>query len=123
LRFLGFSISASDRRTSGDYYGAAIVIGRQLATLRRHISTGQIESFRIADKLQAAVLNLNATLLRFVVDHSLEDCQEFAFACDSLQAWLGQPGQQSLSTARERQELAEVRPRLAAYQTEARTIE
>jgi Signal transduction histidine kinase, nitrogen specific len=98
---------------------AAFVTGQQLATLRRHFSTAQIESFRIADKLQAAVLNLNATLLRFVLGHSPDDWQKFGSACDSLQRWLAQ---QHPSTPRERQELAEVRTHLAGYQTEASMI-
>ena len=99
--------------------GAAAITEHQVTTLRRHISTVQLETFRIADKLQTAVLSLNATLLRFVLGHSPDDWQKFAATCDSLERWLAH---QHPSTPRERQELAEVRTHLAAYQTEARTI-
>ena len=119
LRFRLFAMTMAIAALAAIIMTAAIVTGRQLATLRHHISTAQLESFRIADKLQTTVLNLNATLLRFVIGHSPDDWRKFASAGDSLQQWLGQ---QHPSTPRERQELAEVRTHLTAYQTEARMI-
>jgi signal transduction histidine kinase len=98
---------------------AAVVSGRELASLRQHISAAQIESFRIADKLQATVLNLNATLLRFVFGHSPEDWQKFVTASEGLQRWLAQ---QQPSTPRGRQDLAKVNNQLDAYEAEAKTI-
>jgi hypothetical protein len=55
--------------------GAAAVTLRQVKTLRRHFSGVRIESFRIADYLQASVLDLNATLLRYVLGRNLIDWQ------------------------------------------------
>lgn len=119
LRFRLLALVLAIAALAAIIVGAAIVTGQQVATLRQHISTGQIESFRIADKLQGAILNLNATLLRFVLGHSPDDWQKFASACDSLQRWLAQ---QRLSTPRERQELSEVSRELATYQADAKTI-
>jgi hypothetical protein len=85
LRVRLFALACAIAALAAIIMGAAIVTERQVAMLRRHISTAQIESFRIADKLQTAILNLNATLLRFVLGHSPDDWQKFASACDSLQ--------------------------------------
>src|ERR1700739_1155064 len=46
--------------------GSAVITWRQVRNLRRHFSGVRIESFRIADYLQANVLDLNATLWQFV---------------------------------------------------------
>jgi signal transduction histidine kinase len=99
--------------------GAAIVTWRQVRSLRRHFSGVQIESFRIADYLQANVLNLNATLLRFLLSHDPSDWQKFSRISESLAAWLRQ---QHPSTPSERQELAQIRTDLAEYRIEAQTI-
>ncbi len=99
--------------------GAAIVTWRQVRSLRRHFSGVQIESFRIADYLQASVLNLNATLLRFLLSHDPSDWQKFSRTSESLAAWLRQ---QHPGTPRERQELAQIRTDLAEYRIEAQTI-
>jgi hypothetical protein len=50
---------------------AAIVTWRQVTALRLHFSSVRIESFHIAEHLQAAVLILNATLLRFVLPNQV----------------------------------------------------
>ncbi|HEY0793708.1 MAG TPA: hypothetical protein VGD78_21785 [Chthoniobacterales bacterium] len=80
--------------------GAAAVTWRQVNGLRRRFSGVQIEAFRTADHLQASVLNLNVTLLRFVLGRNPGDWQAFARDADQLKAWLGR---QRASTARERQ--------------------
>ena len=49
--------------------GSAAITWRQVRGLRQHFSGVRIESFRIADYLQANVLDLNATLLQFVLGH------------------------------------------------------
>ena len=97
----------------------AIMSARELGTLREQISAAQIESFRIADRLQVAVLNLNATLLRFALGHSPEDWRKFESDGEGLQRWLAQ---QHPSTSREREEISKVLNQLAAYQAEAKTI-
>ena len=57
--------------------GSAAITWRQVRSLRRHFSGVRIESFRIADYLQANVLDLNATLLQFVLGHDPKDWQNF----------------------------------------------
>jgi signal transduction histidine kinase len=99
--------------------GAAAVTWRQVRALRRHFSGARIDSFRMADHLQAGVLNLNATLLRFVLGRNPSDRQAFSRQADRLRAWLGQ---QRASTPREGQALAQVRSELGIYRAEASTI-
>ena len=99
--------------------GAAVVTWRQVRRLRRHLSAVQIESFRVADHLQATVLDLNATLLRFALGRNPGNWQTFAGNADQLQAWLVQ---QHPGTARERRELRQVRAELGAYQAHANAI-
>ena len=70
--------------------GAAIITRRQVRSLRRDFSAVPIESFRIADYLQASVLDLNATLLRFVVGREPSDWQKFTLNSEKLALWLGQ---------------------------------
>ena len=99
--------------------GSAAITWRQVRSLRRHFSSVRIESFRIADYLQANVLDLNATLLQFVLGHDPKDWQKFLLNSKALDLWLGQ---QRPSTPREREDLARIRSKLMAYRAEARTI-
>ena len=99
--------------------GAATITWRQVRSLRRRFSGVRIESFRIADYLQASVLNLNATLLQFVLGHDPKDWQKFLLNSEALEFWLGQ---QRPSTPRERVDLARIRSKLMAYRAEARAI-
>jgi signal transduction histidine kinase len=99
--------------------GAAAATGGQVASLRKHIGSVQSESFRIADELQAGILSLNATLLRFVLGHNPADWQKFTTTCQTLRTWVGD---QHPGTSRELEVLAEVGSQLAAYQEEARAI-
>jgi hypothetical protein len=91
--------------------GAATVTWRQVSALRQHFSSVRIESFQIAEHIQAAVLTLNATLLRFVVRHERGDWESFARDTDQLESWLRL---QQPSTARERQEIAQILTDLAS---------
>ena len=97
----------------------AIISRRELGALHQRISATQIESFRIADKLQAAVLKLNATLLRFTLGHSPEDWQKFRSDDQGLQRWLTE---QHPITSRGRQDVSKVLSQLAAYDAEAKAI-
>jgi len=99
--------------------GAATVTWRQVSALRQHFSSVRIESFHIAEHLQAAVLTLNATLLRFVVRRERGDWESFTRDTDQLESWLRL---QQPSTARERQEIAQILTDLAAYRAEANAI-
>ena len=95
---------------------AATVTWRQVSALRRHFSSVRIESFHIAEHLQAAVLTLNATLLRFVLRRKRGDWESFTRDTEQLEVWLRL---QQPSTPLERQEIAEVLTALAAYRVEA----
>jgi signal transduction histidine kinase len=99
--------------------GAAGITWRQVRALRRHFSGVRLESFRTADYLQASVLNLNTTLLRFVLGHDPGEWQKFLANSEELGQWLGQ---QHPSTPREREDLSRIRSDLVAYRTEAQTI-
>ena len=99
--------------------GAAAATGEQVASLRKQIGSAQSESFRMADMLQAGILSLNATLLRFVLGHSPADWQKFVTTCQVLRTWVGD---ERPSTAQELQILDEIRNQLGAYQEEARAI-
>ena len=99
--------------------GAASVTWRQVAALRGHFSSVRIETFHIAEHLQAAVLILNATLLRFVLRREPGDWQTFTREIDGLQAWLQL---QHPSTHREQAEIAQVLTELKAYRAEANEI-
>ena len=99
--------------------GAASVTWRQVAALRRHFNSVRIESFHIAEHLQASVLILNFTLLRFVLRREHGDWQSFARDADQLQAWLRL---QHPSTLRERREIDQVLTDLTAYRADATAI-
>ena len=99
--------------------GSAAIAWRQVRNLRRHFSGVRIESFRIADYLQANVLDLNATLLQFVVGHDPGDWQKFSLNAETLDRWLEQ---QQPGTPRERKDLIRIRSDLTAYRAEARAI-
>jgi signal transduction histidine kinase len=99
--------------------GAATVTWRQVSALRRHFSSVRIESFHIAEHLQAAILTLNATLLRFVLRRERGDWESFMQDTEQLEVWLRL---QHPSTSRERQEIAKVLTELAAYRFEANAI-
>ena len=99
--------------------GSAAITWRQVRSLRRHFSGVRIESFRIADYLQANVLDLNATLLQFVLGHDPKDWQKFSLNAETLDSWLGQ---QQPGTPREREDLTRIRSNLTAYRAEARAI-
>ena len=99
--------------------GAAVVTWRQVSALRQHFSSVRIESFHIAEHLQAAVLTLNATLLRFVLRRERGDWESFTRDTDQLEVWLQL---QHPNTPRERQEIVQVLTDLAAYRVEANAI-
>ena len=99
--------------------GSAAITWRQVRSLRRHFSSVRIESFRIADYLQANVLDLNATLLQFVLGHDTKKWQKFLLNSKALDLWLEQ---QRPTTPPEREDLARIRSKLMAYRAEARTI-
>ncbi len=99
--------------------GSAAITWRQVQSLRQHFSGVRIESFRIADYLQANVLDLNATLLQFVLGHDPKDWQKFSLNAETLDRWLGQ---QHPGTPREREDLTRIHSTLTAYRTEAGAI-
>jgi signal transduction histidine kinase len=99
--------------------GAATVTWREVSALRRHFSNVQIESFHTAEHLQAAVLTLNSTLLRFVLRRQSGDWESFTRDTEQLEGWLQL---QEPDTPLERQEIAQVLTDLAAYRVEANAI-
>jgi hypothetical protein len=99
--------------------GAATITWRQVIALRGHFSSVRMESFHIAEHLQATVLGLNATLLRFVLRREPGDWQTFTRETDGLQAWLRL---EHPSTQLERQGITQILTELGAYQADATAI-
>src|SRR3984957_7678987 len=99
--------------------GAATVTWREESALGRHWRIGHIESFHTAEHLQAAVLTLNSTFLRFVLRRQSGDWESFTRDTEQLEGWLQL---QEPDTPLERQEIAQVLPDLAAYRVEANAI-
>ena len=99
--------------------GAATITWHQVRSLRRRFSGGRIESFRIADYLQASVLDLNGTLLRFVVGGDPSEWQKFSAKAAKLTVWLKQ---QRPGTPAEREDLVRIRSDLEEYLSETQAL-
>lgn len=98
---------------------AATVSWRQIKALRGHFSSVRIESFQIAEHLQAAVLTLNSTLLHVVLGRQRGDWASFTRDSTQLEMWLQQ---QRPSTPGERQKISEILTELMDYRVQANAI-
>ena len=91
--------------------GSAFVSWREIRELRRGFTTSQLESFRIADQLQAGLLKLDALLLRYADGRLPEDWRSFTDESRRLDAWIDQQ-KAALTTPEEKAVLSEIN---AAY--------
>src|SRR5678815_2112968 len=67
---------------------AAYTTWNGMRELRQRFSTVQIESFRIADQFQAAILRLDSILLRFEAGGEAEEWQRFEAESRQLNDWI-----------------------------------
>ena len=91
--------------------GSAFVSWREIRELRRDFTTSQLESFRIADQLQAGLLKLDALLLKYSDGRLPEDWRSFTDESRRLDAWIDQQ-EAALTTPEEKAVLSEIN---AAY--------
>ena len=91
--------------------GSAFVSWREIRELRRGFTTTQLESFRIADQLQAELLKLDARLLKYADGRLPEDWRSFTDESRRLDAWIDQQ-KAALTTPEEKAVLSEIN---AAY--------
>ena len=79
---------------------AAFAGWREIGQLQIRLSTGHLRDFEIADHLQATILKLNNSLVRYDLHHELPDWEEFQKSSDELNAWIDTQ-KPLLSSARE----------------------
>lgn len=90
--------------------------------LRKHFDAAQIESFRVADQLQASVLHLNSTFLKWKIGGDHQDEQKFESESHALNQWIDQQ-RTALTTPTEQVVLGEIDAAYDAYLSEThRTI-
>jgi signal transduction histidine kinase len=85
--------------------------------LRKHFDAAQIESFRVADQFQAAVLRLNSTFLKWRIGGSREDADQFENESRALNGWIDQQ-KTALTTPKEQAVLNEIDAAYDAYLAE-----
>lgn len=89
--------------------------------LRNHFDTAQIESFRVADQLQASVLRLNSMFLKWKIGGHPQDADQFASESRELNRWIDQQ-KSGLTTPREQAVLSEIDAAYDAYLAETNRI-
>src|SRR3954471_18956576 len=67
---------------------AAYSSWREVGRLQTRLSTGHLRSFEIADHLQASVLKLQTSLVRYELSHDAKDRQEFYVDSNELDKWI-----------------------------------
>jgi len=85
--------------------------------LRKHFDAAQIESFRVADQFQAAVLRLNSAFLKWKIGGNREDADQFDSESRALDRWIDQQ-KSALTTPNEQAVLKEIDAAYDAYLTE-----
>ena len=98
--------------------GSAFVSWREIRELRRGFTTSQLESFRIADQLQAGLLKLDALLLKYSDGRLPEDWRSFTDESRRLDAWIDQQ-RAALTTPEEKAVLSEINAAYDGYLTAA----
>jgi signal transduction histidine kinase len=100
---------------------SAFVSWREIRKLRRSFTTAEIESFRIADRLQSAVLKLDSLLLKSRISRSDEDWSRFEREVRTLNAWIEQQ-KAALATPEEAALLGQIKTASDSYLAAAREI-
>jgi signal transduction histidine kinase len=100
---------------------SAFVSWREIRELRGALTTAQLQSFRIADELQARLRALGLHLRKYEEDGNPADWRSFEQESEQLRAWL-QEQQSALRTPGERATLSEINTAYGEYLTAAREI-
>jgi hypothetical protein len=100
---------------------SAFVSWREIRELRGGFTTAQLESFRIADKLQAGLLKLDSHLLRNKDGQRLEDWRSFEHESRQLDGWIDQQ-KTALTTPEEKAVLNEINTAYDGYLAAAEEI-
>ncbi len=95
---------------------------RQAEGLRVHLTTVQLESFRIADRFQQTLQQLNNLLLRFAITRSPDHWAEFDRRSKDLDTWIDEQ-RPHLTTEPERLRLDEINASYTNYMQAAQQIE
>src|SRR5437867_4573259 len=89
---------------------------QQLRQLRKNSGAVQSESFHLADHVEAGILNLNETVLRFDLRKDPADKAHFHKEGEELKRWI-QTQKSSVTTSRELDLLSQIEVALEAYLT------
>src|SRR4051794_18336324 len=69
---------------------AAIASWREAAHLQTRLNTAHLRSFEIADHLQATILQLHTTLIRYEMRHDPKDRADFERESAALDHWINE---------------------------------
>jgi hypothetical protein len=86
---------------------SAFVSWREIRELRGGLTTAQLESFRIADQLQAGLLRLGSHLLKYEYGRRPKDWRSFEDESRRLDAWIDEQ-KTALTTPEEKAVLSEI---------------
>jgi signal transduction histidine kinase len=100
---------------------SAFVSWREMRELRGGFTAAQLESFRIADQLQARLFRLGSHLLKFQNNRRPNDWRSFEDESRRLGAWIDEQ-RTALSTPEEKSVLSEINAVYAGYLAAARDI-
>jgi signal transduction histidine kinase len=100
---------------------SAFVSWREIRELRGGFTTAQLESFRIADHLQARLLKLDSRLLKYADGRRPEDWRSFEDESRRLDAWIDQQ-KTALTTPEEKAVLSEINSAYGGYLAAASEI-
>jgi signal transduction histidine kinase len=99
---------------------SAVTSWREIRELRGSFTSAQLESFRIADQLQAGLLKLDSHLLKYQEGRGPEDWRSFEDESRRLRAWIDQQ-KTALSTPEEKAALSEINDAYDSYLAAAGT--
>src|SRR6266571_7773313 len=94
---------------------------RQLKQLRRNFGAVQSESFHLADHVEASILSLNETVLRFDLRKDPADKAHFHKESEQLKRWI-QTQKSSVTTPLELDLLDQIEVALEAYVTRTTSL-
>src|SRR5213594_3787732 len=94
---------------------------QQLKQLRKNFGTVESESFHLADHVEASILNLNETVLRFDLRKDPADKAHFHKESEELKRWI-QTQKSSVTTPLELDLLSQIEVALETYLTRTTSL-
>src|SRR3954463_12540693 len=95
---------------------------RRTGDLSDRLTAVQLESFRIADHLQQAILELNNVVLRYSIYHDTNDWASFGITSTNLDRWIDEQ-RPILSTEKEKEILDLINTNFDFYMAAARELD